>query len=144
MSIQFIVALNRQGQLRLRKWYTAVSSEQQWQTIRKVHRLVSARDQHRQSNFVEYEGQKLVYKRFNGLFFVVCIDPNDNELSYLEVIPLFIELLDAYFDSVCELDLIFSFYKVYQVLGELVVGGELVECNKDKILARLRFQDLAG
>jgi hypothetical protein len=31
----------------------------------------------------------------------------------LEFIHLFVEVLDQYFGSVCELDLVFNFYKVY-------------------------------
>jgi AP-2 complex subunit sigma-1 len=43
----------------------------------------------------------------------VCVDENENELSMLEFIHLFVEVLDQYFGSVCELDLVFNFYKVY-------------------------------
>ena len=34
------------------------------------------------------------------------------------------------FGSVCELDLVFNFYKVYQILDEMVVGGEVMETSK--------------
>ena len=57
------------------------------------------------------------------------MDANDNELAYLEAIHLFVEVLgtslphpprrpktdtelDSFFDNVCELDLVFNFYKV--------------------------------
>jgi AP-2 complex subunit sigma-1 len=53
-----------------------------------------------------------VYRRYAGLFFCVCVDANDNELSYLEAIHFFVEVLDAFFGNVCELDLVFNFYKV--------------------------------
>jgi AP-2 complex subunit sigma-1 len=55
---------------------------------------------------------KLVYRRYAGLFFIIGIEANDNELAYLEVIHLFVESLDDYFGNVCELDLVYSFYKV--------------------------------
>jgi AP-2 complex subunit sigma-1 len=55
---------------------------------------------------------KLVYRRYAGLFFIVGVEANDNELAYLEVIHLFVESLDDYFGNVCELDLVYSFYKV--------------------------------
>lgn len=38
---------------------------------------------------------------------------NDNELSILELIHLFVEVLDGYFGNVCELDLVFHFDKVH-------------------------------
>ena len=37
----------------------------------------------------------------------------------------YVELLDKYFGSVCELDIIFNFEKAYFVLDELLIGGEV-------------------
>ena len=79
---------------------------------RQVHRLVAPRDQKYQSNFVEFRNNKIVYRRYAGLFFCACVDANDNELSYLEAIHFFVEVLDSFFGNVCELDLVFNFYKV--------------------------------
>lgn len=53
-----------------------------------------------------------MYRRYAGLFFCVCVDANDNELAYLEAIHFFVEVLDSFFGNVCELDLVFNFYKV--------------------------------
>ena len=55
---------------------------------------------------------KVIYRRYAGLFFSLCVDTNDNELAYLESIHLFVETLDMYFGNVCELDLVFNFNKV--------------------------------
>ena len=33
-----------------------------------------------------------MYRRYAGLFFTVCVDSVDNELSYLEIIHLFVEV----------------------------------------------------
>ncbi len=40
---------------------------------------------------------------------------NDNELSILELIHLFVEVLDGYFGNVCELDLVFHFDKACEL-----------------------------
>ena len=79
---------------------------------------------------MQFRNYKIVYRRYAGLFFCICIDANDNELAYLEAIHLFVEVLgaysfvwlrlaikltffaDAFFENVCELDLVFNFYKV--------------------------------
>ncbi|RVW47299.1 AP-1 complex subunit sigma-2 [Vitis vinifera] len=50
--------------------------------------------------------------RYASLYFCMCIDQDDNELEVLEIIHHFVEILDRYFGSVCELDLIFNFHKV--------------------------------
>ncbi len=55
---------------------------------------------------------KIVYRRYAGLFFTLCVDTSDNELLFLEAIHLFVEILDHYFQNVCELDLVFNFHKV--------------------------------
>mmetsp|Transcript_18968 Transcript_18968/g.36701 ORF Transcript_18968/g.36701 Transcript_18968/m.36701 type:complete len:94 (+) Transcript_18968:231-512(+) len=77
------------------------------------------------------------YRRYAGLYFTLCIDPKDNELSYLESIHLFVECLDRYFGSVCELDLVFGFYKVFALIDEFYLGGEIQETSKKVILDRM-------
>ena len=59
----------------------------------------------------------------------------------LEFIHLFVEVLDQYFGSVCELDLVFNFYKVYQILDEMVVGGEIMESSKVTISRGMKSAD---
>ena len=60
----------------------------------------------------QFRTYKIVYRRYAGLFFTLCVDVSDNELLYLEAIHLFVEILDHYFQNVCELDLVFNFHKV--------------------------------
>lgn len=49
--------------------------------FRAVPRLASPRlAPHRAGNFLEYKDQKLVYKRYASLFFVMGIGKEDNEL----------------------------------------------------------------
>lgn len=68
---------------------------------------------------------KIVYRRYAGLFFCACVDTNDNELAYLEAIHFFVEVLDAFFGNVCELDLVFNFYKVCFETGRVEMEGRL-------------------
>ena len=123
-----------------------------------VHRLIAPRDQKYQSNFVEFRSApssnshsplvrqnlsstKIVYRRYAGLFFCVCVDANDNELAYLEAIHFFVEVLDQFFGNVCELDLVFNFYKVYAILDEVFLAGEIEETSKQVVLTRLEHLD---
>jgi AP-2 complex subunit sigma-1 len=55
-----------------------------------------------------------------------------------------VEILDQYFGNVCELDLIFNFHKVDAIIDQMIVGGEVVETSKKKILAQLRKLDTMG
>lgn len=81
-------------------------------------------------NFIEWQDKKVIYKRYASLFFIACVDKNDNELIVLEQIHLFVEVLDRYFGNVCELDIIFNFHKAYYILDELFIGGHLQETSK--------------
>ena len=86
-------------------------------------------------NFIEWQGKKVVYKRYASLYFIACVDESDNELLILEQIHHFVEVLDRYFGSVCELDIIFNFHKAYFIVDELFIGGALIETSKKKVLS---------
>lgn len=85
----------------------------------------------------QYRQYKVIYRRYAGLFFSICVDVTDNELLYLESIHLFVELLDRYFGNVCELDLVFNFHKVYALLDEYILAGEIQEVSQGAILERM-------
>ena len=135
--IRFMLIQNRQGKTRLSRWFVNFSEKEKQRLQLDIHRLVMSRDS-RFTNVIEFLNYKIVYKRFAGLYFLLCIDYNDNELANLELIQLFVEVLDRYFGNVCELDLIFNFHKVYAVVDELIIGGEVAEISKEIILNNLR------
>ncbi|KAF7502332.1 AP-2 complex subunit sigma [Endocarpon pusillum] len=158
MVLSFILIQNRQGKTRLAKWYAPYTDEEKLKLKGEVHRLIAPRDQKYQSNFVEFRSApsasgstaiarqnlsstKIVYRRYAGLFFCVCVDANDNELAYLEAIHFFVEVLDQFFGNVCELDLVFNFYKVYAILDEVFLAGEIEETSKQVVLTRLEHLD---
>ena len=148
LQIRFFLLQNRQGKTRLSKWYVPPPSQQAGSTSSpeaekarieaEVHRLVTARDK-KYTNFIEYNSYKLIYRRYAGLFFTIAVDITDNELSYLETVHLFVELLDSFFSNVCELDIVFNFNKVYSILDEFMLAGESEETSKKDILDRVKL-----
>lgn len=138
--IRFILLQNRAGKTRLAKYYIPLDEPEKHSIEYDVHRLISTRDP-KFTNFVEFKTYKVIYRRYAGLFFSMCVDLTDNELAYLESIHLFVEILDHYFSNVCELDLVFNFHKVYLILDEFIMGGELQETSKKVILTRLAELD---
>ena len=141
--IHFILLFSRQGKLRLQKWYEARDSKDKKKIIRELTGLILQRKQ-KMCNFIEYKDMCIVYKRYASLFFCFAVDKTDNELGVLEVIHRYVEVLDKYFGSVCELDIIFNFEKgnskiytsihlyiillyfvAYFILDELLLGGEM-------------------
>ncbi|KAI9217053.1 AP complex, mu/sigma subunit [Blastocladiella britannica] len=137
MAIKFILVQNRQGKTRLAKWYTPLEDIDKLQIKDDVHKLTAQRDAKVFANVVEFRSDMLVYRRYAGLFFGMAVDASDNYLAALEAIHLFVEVLDTFFENVCELDLVFHFYKVYAILDEMFLAGEIEETSKQGILKRL-------
>lgn len=107
--------------------------------------MVLTRD-NKNCNFLEYNDYKIVYKRYASLYFIAIIDKEDNELLTLEIIHHYVELLDKYFGNVCELDIIFNFHKVidlllckaYFMLDEILIGGHMQESSKKVTLQAIQ------
>lgn len=56
----------------------------------------------------------------------------------METIHQFVVILDTYFSNVCELDIVFHFNKVYTILDEYILAGEVMETSKIVILDKIR------
>jgi AP-2 complex subunit sigma-1 len=41
---------------------------------------------------LQFRTFKIVYRRYAGLYFILCVDVTDNEMMYLESIHLFVEV----------------------------------------------------
>eukprot|EP01032_Pedospumella_encystans_P011435 gene11435-13293_t len=131
--INFILLVSRQGKTRLSKWFVQMTAKEKTRAVRELTATVLSRPP-KMCNFIEWQDKKVIYKRYASLFFVACVDKNDNELIVLEQIHLFVEVLDRYFGNVCELDIIFNFHKAYYILDELFIGGHLQETSKVEVL----------
>ena len=139
--IHFLLMFSRQGKVRLQKWYDATSAKEKARTSRELTATILSRKA-KMSNFLEWRDMKIVYKRYASLYFCMGIDSGDNELLALEMIHRYVELLDEYFESVCELDIIFNFEKAYFILDELILGGEMTETSKRNVIHAIRHQDV--
>ena len=135
--IRYLLLQNKQGKTRLSKWYMPVEFEEQSRLENEIHKLVSTRES-KVTNFIEFSTYKLITRRYAGLYFTVAVDIEDNELLTLETIHFFVETLDMYFKNVNEMDIIFSFYKVYEILDNYFVAGEVLDVNKIDIINRLK------
>lgn len=139
--MQFMLLFNRQGKLRLGKWHVPQPERVKRRISTELVTTILVRKS-KMCNFLEWRGFQIVYKRYSSLYICCAIEENDNELLTLELIHRYVELLDKYFGSVCELDIIFNFEKVYFILDELILGGEIQETSKKNVLRAVAAQDL--
>lgn len=66
------------------------------------------------------------------------IDPDDDsEQGYYSFIHNVVETFDKYFESVCELDIMFNLEKAHYILEEMIQNGNIIEANKNIILSPL-------
>ena len=136
--IRFFLLQNKQGQTRLSKWYVTTPDDvEKGKLEADVNRVVSSRSKNH-TNFVEYQHYKIIYRKYAGLYFIFGADVGDNELLLMETIHLFVELLDQYFNNVCELDIVFNFNRVYAILDEFILAGEVQDSSKMVILERVK------
>jgi len=136
-----MLLFSRQGKVRLQKWFEAYPEKVKKKICHDVMNKVLARKP-KVSSVVDYKDMKIVYKRYVSLYFCCAIDDNENELITLEIIQRYVELLDKYFGSVCELDIIFNFERAYFMLDEFVLGGHVCETSKKAVLKAVSEQDL--
>ena len=84
---------------------------------------------------------KVVYRHYATLYFVFIVDEQESELGILDLVQVFVETLDRYFENVCELDLIFHADKTHFILDEIVMGGMVLETSNVEILTALEEMD---
>lgn len=132
--------INRQGKIRLVKFYENFLLSERKKISKEISRAVVVRSG-KLSNFYEWQNYKVIYKRYASLYFIILCDKEDNELIGLEIIHQFVECLDDYFINVCELDIIFNFHKAAFVIEELLTSGYVQEIDRTLMKSHLLNQD---
>jgi AP-3 complex subunit sigma len=84
---------------------------------------------------------QITYRNYATLSFIMISTSTESPLALIDLIQVFVEALDRMFENVCELDLIFGYETMHAVLGEMIVGGVVVETNIEKIVAGVRNQE---
>ena len=142
MPIKFVLMVNKQGQTRLASYFSWYPIQERVALETEIIRRCLLRTEY-QCSFIEYRGLKVVYRRYASLFFVVAVDgdESENELAILEFIHSLVETMDKYFESVCELDIMYHIEKAHYIVNEMVANGVVIENNKHNILRPLVIMD---
>ena len=131
--IKGIFIINNHGMVRIARYFTTMTLDRQQAVARFIYRSVSSRPDHL-CNYLEVVDEdwgkyKIVYRHYATLYFIFVVDRTESDLGILDLIQVFVEVLDKCFENVCELDIIFHSDKVNFVLDEIVTGGELAFSN---------------
>jgi len=160
--INAVLVFNNSGQPRLTKFYTQLDTAVQQRLISEIFTLVSNRPSS-SCNFLPLPPllapskplstatsnpsitptdtpTLITYRHYATLYFIVISTSTESPLALLDLIQVFVEALDRLFEDVCELDLIFNFETLHAVLGEMIVGGVVVETGLDKVVRGVREQ----
>ncbi|KAF2732040.1 adaptor protein complex AP-3 small subunit [Polyplosphaeria fusca] len=156
--INAVLVFNNAGQPRLTKFYTQLETSVQQRLISEVFTLVANRP-NSACNFLPLppllassskssapttphnDTPSLVtYRHYATLYFMVISTSTESPLALLDLIQVFVQALDGLFENVCELDLIFNFETLHATLGELIVGGVVVETQLDKVIEGVKAQ----
>ncbi|RAH47157.1 60S ribosomal protein L7A [Aspergillus brunneoviolaceus CBS 621.78] len=150
--INAVLVFNNNGQPRLTKFYTQIDTQTKQTLITQIYNLVSQRPPSA-CNFLPLPPllsrgasasaangpsdapTQITYRTYATLSFIMISTSTESPLALIDLIQVFVEALDRMFENVCELDLIFGYETMHAVLGEMIVGGVVVETNIEKIVA---------
>ena len=132
---RFLLMVNKQGQTRLAQYFDSnLTADERRQLEGTIVRRCIARGAD-ECAFVEHREYTVIYRRYASLYFVVGCEGEENELAMLEFVHGVVETLDRHFGNVCELDIMMHLDKVYCMLEEMVMCGNVVETNKQIVIA---------
>ncbi|KAI8642123.1 AP complex, mu/sigma subunit [Parasitella parasitica] len=134
--IRFFLIVNRSCKTRFSRYYHDTVTQDKVAFELDVARQCITRKQN-QTLFFSFHQDKIVYRVYASLYFIIGCDLEDNEFSMLELIQNCVECLDQYFEKVTELDLVFSLEKVHMIVDEMIVQGLILETNQERILASI-------
>ncbi|OEH75862.1 AP-3 complex subunit sigma [Cyclospora cayetanensis] len=137
--IKAVLVVNTQGRPRIVRFYDGTPQEKQQHVLRRLFAAVSRRPEDSSCFFTEDKelfgpNHRIVYRHFATLFFIFVTDELESDLAILDLIQVFVQVLDACFENVCELDLVFHHEKINYILDEIIVGGFVMDTAVDGIL----------
>lgn len=146
--IHAVLIFNNDGLPRLVRFYNPLPVHQQQLLLRQVHQLVRQRTES-QSSFltvppllqqaydVDSKDIRVIYRHYATLYFVFVVDQNESELGILDLIQVFVQVLNSCFKDVCELDLVFHWQVLQTALEETIQGGMVIDTSIKNILAAI-------
>ncbi|PIK52510.1 putative AP-4 complex subunit sigma-1-like [Apostichopus japonicus] len=105
--IKFVLMLTKQGRTRFSHYFEEIELKECPTLEADLSRRIRQRSSD-QCSFFDYQDFRIVYRLFHNIYIVVATDTEENQVSILEFIQLFMETLHTYFSPVTEIDVSFS------------------------------------
>ncbi|XP_041355162.1 AP-4 complex subunit sigma-1-like [Gigantopelta aegis] len=140
--IRFLYIVNKQGQLRVCRYFEYVPDKKRSSLHTSVVRNCLNRND-KQCTFFEYEDFTVVYRKYVNLYFIAGITKEENELAVIELIHNFVETLNQYFGKVSELDIMYNQDRVYMLIDDMLLNGQAAETSRTRALVPLQLLDTA-
>jgi AP-3 complex subunit sigma len=135
--IHSVLVFNESGKPRILRFYDHTPVSKQLEKMKVVYDILVSRDESA-SCIVKHPEQpeklKIVYRHLATLFFVLVVDSAESELAMLDLIQVFVQALDACFENICELDVVYHWDRANYILDELIMGGMVLESSLDAVL----------
>lgn len=138
--IKFVLMITKKGQTRVSHYFENIDLKECPVLEADLSRRIRQRSSD-QCSFFDYQDSRIVYRLYQNIYIVVATDTDENQVSILEFIQLFMETLHTYFSPVTEIDIMYNLDKVHMILEEIVIGGCIVETCISNILEPLRLMD---
>lgn len=144
MGLKFFLMVNKQGQTRLAQYFFDITLQERTTQEGELVRKCLSRATNK-SSFLVHQKWRIVYRKYASLYFIVGHDmDDDSEQGYYSFIHSVVETFDKWFESVCELDIMFNIEKAHYILEEMIQNGDIIENNRSIILSPLHALDKAG
>ena len=141
--INFLLLVNKLGQTRLAQYYIDLPGIERRTLEAELVRKCLSRDDTK-CCIIIHRNYKIIYRRYVSLYFIIGVDlTEENEYLYYTFIHLLVETLNSYFEKVCELDIIMNLEKTHFIIEEMIQNGQILEANKQKIIAPILMLDKA-
>lgn len=111
--IQKILIFNEKREVRLKRTYCDVLTNEE---------IINIVLKEKDCNIID----NIVFKKYNSLYVCFVVE-NENEIYTLGLIDMFMELLTKTFSPLTELNFIYQFSTVYNLLDKIIVGGYVVD-----------------
>ncbi|XP_046848259.1 AP-4 complex subunit sigma-1-like [Xenia sp. Carnegie-2017] len=137
---KYFLILTKDGRTRFARYYIDIKREEKVLIEAEIGRKCLQRGVD-QCTFMEYKDHKIVYRRYASLYFVAGVDEDENDLSIYEFIQNIVEVLNSYFKNVTEMHILGNLDRVYMILDEMIMNGDIVEPRKKYVLATMKLID---